>query len=206
MGGLSFIIVAVFLVELLNASVQRASSNMQHLSAVVFIRATPANVAMLAQELRKPNFKEYHIFFSNIVADPAMIQALADADNQDLVRQVQEYYCDFIPIDPALFSLNSQRLVRAPVGRPAAAILSVFLSLNHRPAAIRYTASSPETRTLASDLADRIRADNIFSIPVTSKSPVLLILDRKSDPVTPLLSQWTYQAMAHELLGLNNGR
>jgi len=34
----------------------------------------------------------------------------------------------------------------------------------------------------------------------------LLILDRRNDPVTPLLSQWTYQAMVHELLGINNGR
>jgi len=32
------------------------------------------------------------------------------------------------------------------------------------------------------------------------------VLDRKDDPVTPLLSQWTYQAMVHELLGLNNNR
>lgn len=36
--------------------------------------------------------------------------------------------------------------------------------------------------------------------------PVLLIIDRKSDPVTPLLMQWTYQAMVHELLGLRNNR
>jgi vacuolar protein sorting-associated protein 45 len=36
--------------------------------------------------------------------------------------------------------------------------------------------------------------------------PVLLILDRRNDPVTPLLSQWTYQAMVHELLGITNGR
>lgn len=35
---------------------------------------------------------------------------------------------------------------------------------------------------------------------------MLLILDRLDDPVTPLLSQWTYQAMVHELLGLNNNR
>eukprot|EP00982_Pelagococcus_subviridis_P005474 29653-Pelagococcus_subviridis.AAC.6 len=34
----------------------------------------------------------------------------------------------------------------------------------------------------------------------------LLILDRKDDPVTPLLSQWTYQAMVHELLCINNNR
>ena len=34
----------------------------------------------------------------------------------------------------------------------------------------------------------------------------MLVLDRKDDPVTPLLSQWTYQAMVHELLGINDGR
>lgn len=33
---------------------------------------------------------------------------------------------------------------------------------------------------------------------------MLLILDRKNDPVTPLLTQWTYEAMVHELLGLND--
>jgi len=35
---------------------------------------------------------------------------------------------------------------------------------------------------------------------------LLLILDRKDDPVTPLLMQWTYQAMMHELLGIYNSR
>jgi vacuolar protein sorting-associated protein 45 len=30
--------------------------------------------------------------------------------------------------------------------------------------------------------------------------PLVLVLDRREDPVTPLLSQWTYQAMVHELL------
>lgn len=34
----------------------------------------------------------------------------------------------------------------------------------------------------------------------------MLILDRKEDPVTPLLNQWTYQAMVHELLEIKNNR
>ncbi len=37
-------------------------------------------------------------------------------------------------------------------------------------------------------------------------APVLLLLDRKEDPVTPLLVQWTYQAMVHELLGIHANR
>ena len=36
--------------------------------------------------------------------------------------------------------------------------------------------------------------------------PLLLLIDRRDDPVTPLLNQWTYQAMVHELLGINNNR
>ncbi|KEP66853.1 UNVERIFIED_CONTAM: Sec1 family protein [Hammondia hammondi] len=35
---------------------------------------------------------------------------------------------------------------------------------------------------------------------------VLLIVDRREDPVTPLLNQWTYRAMLHELIGIRNNR
>lgn len=35
-------------------------------------------------------------------------------------------------------------------------------------------------------------------------TPVVLLLDRKDDPVTPLLTQWTYQAMVHELVGIKD--
>lgn len=41
---------------------------------------------------------------------------------------------------------------------------------------------------------------------MTPVTPLLLILDRRNDPVTPMLSQWTYQAMVHELFGIQNGR
>jgi vacuolar protein sorting-associated protein 45 len=33
---------------------------------------------------------------------------------------------------------------------------------------------------------------------------LLVIFDRREDPITPLLNQWTYQAMIHELIGINN--
>ena len=37
-------------------------------------------------------------------------------------------------------------------------------------------------------------------------APVLLILDRRDDPITPLLHQWSYQAMVHEIVGIKNHR
>jgi vacuolar protein sorting-associated protein 45 len=39
-----------------------------------------------------------------------------------------------------------------------------------------------------------------------SGETTILILDRREDPVTPLLNQWTYQAMIHELIGLKDNR
>ncbi len=35
---------------------------------------------------------------------------------------------------------------------------------------------------------------------------MIMMLDRKEDPVTPLLLQWTYQAMVHELIGIESNR
>jgi vacuolar protein sorting-associated protein 45 len=37
-------------------------------------------------------------------------------------------------------------------------------------------------------------------------APLLLLIDRRDDPVTPLLTQWTYQAMVHEVLGITDQR
>lgn len=48
--------------------------------------------------------------------------------------------------------------------------------------------------------------DQLFDFRKVDTPPILLIVDRRDDPVTPLLTQWTYQAMVHELLGINNGK
>ena len=57
------------------------------------------------------------------------------------------------------------------------------------------------------DIASRIaEAHDMFHFRRQGSTPVLLIIDRRDDPVTPLLSQWTYQAQVHELLGLDMNR
>lgn len=62
-------------------------------------------------------------------------------------------------------------------------------------------------KKLASELQHHIKNEAaLFDFRLTQVPPLLLILDRRNDPVTPLLSQWTYQAMVHELLGIQNGR
>jgi hypothetical protein len=57
------------------------------------------------------------------------------------------------------------------------------------------------------ELQRRISAEpGLFDFRKQDVPPVLLIIDRKDDPVTPLLTPWTYQAMVHEILGMKNNR
>ena len=43
--------------------------------------------------------------FSNVISKQE-IKVLAEADDQEVVREVQEFYGDYIAVNPHLFSLN----------------------------------------------------------------------------------------------------
>ena len=70
----------------------------------------------------------------------------------------------------------------------------------------RYTKSSMMSQRLADELFRTIQREHDLFAFTSDVAPVLLLLDRRDDPVTPLLNQWTYQAMVHELLGITNHR
>lgn len=144
---------------------------------------------------------------------------MADIDEFEVVREVQEYFADYAPLLPCLFSLNHTPTAEKPLygsspnvwdflalERTVQGIMAVLLSLKKKPV-IRYEKISGMAKKLASEVQLRIQAEaTLFDFRLTQVAPLLLILDRRNDPVTPLLSQWTYQAMVHELLGIHNGR
>jgi len=132
---------------------------------------------------------------------------------------VHEYFADFLVINPDLFSLGfggSQRRIWSTspdmwngdgLVRSAEGVLAVLLSLKKRPL-VRYEKNSALAKKLAAEIRYQIaQEDQLFDFGRRADTPpILLILDRRNDPITPLLSQWTYQAMVHELLGIHNGR
>lgn len=152
------------------------------------------------------------------------------------LTSLQEYFADYAPLLPCLFSLNHLPTVSKPLygSSPNSwdnaalehcvqGITAVLLSLKKKPV-IRYEKMSGMARKLANEVQvnslsvypsyyihvsakHRMQAESaLFDFRLTQVAPLLLILDRRNDPVTPLLSQWTYQAMVHELLGIQNGR
>jgi vacuolar protein sorting-associated protein 45 len=72
---------------------------------------------------------------------------------------------------------------------------------------IRFAHSSPLAKQLASDLQRRIgENEQLFHFPQQQQDAVLLVLDRKDDPVTPLVQNWGYQALVHEQFGIEANR
>lgn len=202
----------VYLVERLDKS----REVMSHLKAVVFVQPTEANFDIISRDLANPRFKDYSIFFSNSV--PAeMLSRLARQDQHELVMQVHEYYADFLAVNKDLFHLGvdnslclSSTLSRtlesgAIFDRNVSGLLSVLLALKKLPVQVRYQQSSEVARRIANEVFTQIGKGEPFDF-ARNESTLLLILDRKDDPITPLLTQWTYQAMVHELLGLNMNR
>lgn len=261
----------VYLVETLGSAHER----MLHMKAIVFIRPTTKNLLLLKKELKEPQFGEYHIYFSNIMPK-GMLETLAEVDVLEVVRQVQEYYADYLVCNRDLFYVfssqpyerTSTRSRRQDLGheydpnhppphhhaiisrprrdaRSIEALLALCLSLKKKPV-IRYQSGSSRSKHIATQVYQAMNVNtnsnsnsntNHHHHPGPSRvsrhhhhhqsfseyssstsglfefqqreahqSPVLLILDRREDPVTPLLSQWTYQAMVHELLGLDENR
>ena len=135
---------------------------------------------------------------------------LLDSRNREIMKHLNA-----IPmaVNNNIFTFNITPAVAArniwadgALGRVTGGVASVLLALKRKPV-IRYVAGSRPAEQLAREVARVYQNHNrqfVFRQP--DNPPLLLILDRHNDPVTPLLNQWTYQAMIHEMLGLKNNR
>lgn len=146
------------------------------------------------------------------------LERLAEADDNEVVKGVQEYFGDYIVVNTDLFSLDlafpKHRLwSNSPdawdpnaLQRCTEGVVALLLSLKKKPL-IRYQKNSLMAKKLATEVKYQItQEEQLFNFRKTDTPPILLLLDRRDDPITPLLTQWTYQAMVHELLGIYNGK
>lgn len=189
------------------------TQTLHHLKAVCFLTPSKATLAALKVLFKTPRYREYYLFFNNMLPT-GYLDALADIDEHDVVKQVHEYYGDFYAVTPTMFHFDNTlatATVKSPyspsgyqLDRDVAGVLSVLLSLKKRPD-IRFDANSESCKRLAYSVANKMK-DETELFTFQTDPCLLLILDRRDDAATPLLTQWTYQAMVHELLGIHNNR
>ncbi|CAN6606641.1 vacuolar protein sorting-associated protein 45 [Trichomonascus vanleenenianus] len=187
---------------------------MRHLRCIAFVRPTPESIQALVNELRAPKYASYELFFSNIVKK-SHLERLAEADSHEVVTKVQEAFGDYLVVNHDLFTFNLHNCVLGEMpdswgaealNRASEGLVALLLSLKMRPV-VRYERNSAMAKRLANEVVFAMNQERqLFDFQKRDTPPILLLLDRKNDPVTPLLMPWTYQAMVHQLIGIANNR
>ena len=198
----------VFLVDDVEHNMQRKS--MMTMRCVAFIRPTAHLVRALCDEIRACKYQNYTVVFANAVSTDLLDQ-IARADVKDRVTRVEEFFCDFSVVnsDSMLISIRPNALSpgvvsSASFSRISEGLAATFVALRRKPH-IRFQKNSFFAKRVAHELLALTKVDpELFDYK--SRDTVMIIVDRCEDPVTPLLTPWTYQAMLHELVGLNNNR
>ncbi|CAD2214126.1 vacuolar protein sorting-associated protein 45 [Angomonas deanei] len=194
---------------------------MKHFSCVIFCRPSASSLASVYQELAEGNFSSYGVFFTYMV-EPTILQSLANSDNLQLVSCVEEVYADSValtewvcvsvlrplplgaPPAPLFNPITYPQWDALAFERVAEAAVSMMLSSNRRPV-IRYRGGNTVCQKLAAEIGARMKKVHTIYPDLKAKDSVFVILDRMDDPVTPLLTPWTYEAMIHELIGFQRG-
>ena len=191
-----------------------------NLNGIFFIRPTPENLQELKRILQSSNFKEINLFFTNQITDD-YLQKLAQYDINMQVKNVQEIYLDYYIINSNVFHLNIESCIcnldMNPIEkwdksdvlmneRIYQGLISACLSNRMKPI-IKSVKGSDICLNLGKKLAKFFddNFDNFIRKECGQNfNGILLLYDRKEDPISPLINQWTYQAQLHEILGIKN--
>ncbi|CCH57986.1 hypothetical protein TBLA_0A01850 [Henningerozyma blattae CBS 6284] len=184
---------------------------MRHIKCMVYISPSEESIQLLVKELQNPKYGEYHIFFNNMVSK-SQLERLAEADDMEAVVKVEEIFQDYHILNEDLCTLdcsndllfrNFELWDEDGLRTVTESITSLLLSLKLRPQ-IRYATNSKLCAKLAKEVEFSISQNDtsLFDFPTMDTTPILLLLDRKNDPLTPLLQPWTYQSMIHEYIGV----
>ena len=190
-----------------------------NLNGIFFIRPTQQNLEYLKNILKSSNFKETNLFFTNQLTDD-YLKKLAENDINTQVKNVQEIYLDYYIINSNIFHLNIESCIcnldMTPMEkwnqydtqmyeRIYQGLISACLSNRMKPL-IKSVKGSFLCQKLGKKLAAFFEDNYEFIRKECGQhfNGILLLYDRKEDPISPLINQWTYQAQLHEILGIKN--
>ncbi|KAJ1343596.1 hypothetical protein BSLG_001865 [Batrachochytrium salamandrivorans] len=199
--------------------------------AIYFISSTQDSVKAIIEDYTKarPLYSAAHVFCTSALSDQ-LFDRIQRSPAINHLKTCKELNIDFFAPDSqsflfdypdswyTLFNPHVPSLLRYELDIISKRIVSVLATLGEYPY-IRYHtrptmfSTSPQ-KSLSQDLALMVQEEldklctHDASFPPQSpyKRPVMIITDRSIDVLAPLLHEFSYQAMAGDLIGLETGK
>ncbi|KAJ6675511.1 PROTEIN TRANSPORT SEC1A [Salix viminalis] len=210
----------------------RRREPMTSMDAIYFIQPSKENVVMFLSDMsgREPLYKKAYVFFSSSVPKELVNHIKCDTSVLPRIGALREMNLEYFPIDNQAFitdhegalgelygkNVENSRRFDACMNTMATRIATVFASLNELPF-VRYRAAKAtddSTATFRDSIPAKLAAgvwNNILKYKCIPNFPQtetceLLILDRSIDQIAPVIHEWTYDAMCHDLLEMDGNK
>ncbi|XAR54995.1 hypothetical protein NMG60_11030359 [Bertholletia excelsa] len=203
------------------------------MDAIYFLQPTKDNVTMFMSDMsgRAPLYKKAFVFFSSPVHREMINHIRQDGSVLARIGALREMNLEYFAIDGQGFITDNERALDelfadeeitdrgvACLNLMATRIATVFASLQEFPV-IRYRAVKsldPTTMTTFRDLIPTKLAAGVWNCLMKYKANLknfpqmetceLLIVDRSIDQIAPVIHEWTYDAMCHDLLAMEGNK
>ncbi|KAM5564242.1 SNARE-interacting protein KEULE-like [Rosa sericea] len=213
--------------------IEKKRQPMPHMDAIYFIRPSKKNVNLFLSDMsgRASLYRKAFIFFSSPISKDLVGRIKEDGSVLSRISALSEMNLEYFAIDSQGFVTNNERALEQLYGDKedsckgivclneiAARIATVFASLKEFPI-VRYRAAKlldATTMTTFPDLIPTKLAAGIWDCLIKYKNTIpnfpvtesceLLILDRSVDQIAPVIHEWTYDAMCHDLLNMEGNK
>ncbi|KAK8484479.1 hypothetical protein V6N13_073488 [Hibiscus sabdariffa] len=212
--------------------IYRRRQPLPSMDAIYFIQPTKENVVMFLSDMsgRTPLYKKAFVYFSSPIPRELVAHIKKDSSVLPRIGALSEMNLEYFAIDSQGFITDNGKALENLFGDEestrkgdaclnvmATRIATVFASLREFPF-VRYRAAKsldPMTMTTFRDLIPTKLAAGIWNCLVKYKSIPnfpqtetceLLILDRSIDQIAPIIHEWTYDAICHDLLNMEGNK
>ncbi|KAK1560169.1 hypothetical protein Q3G72_023139 [Acer saccharum] len=213
--------------------IHRRRQPLTTMDAIYFIQPTKENVIMFLSDMsgRSPLYKKAFVFFSSPISRELVTHIKKDSTVLPRIAALREMNLEYFAIDSQGFVTDNERALEelfsdeestrkgdACLNVMATRIATVLASLREFPF-VRYRAAKSldaMTMTTFRDLIPTKLAAGVWNHLVKYKQTVenfpqtetceLLILDRSIDQIAPVIHEWTYDAICHDLLNMEGNK